>query len=193
MVDAIKLHEKFISSFQAAKEAALLAGIFFGKARQECDHGEWGEMVAAHSKVLSETTIRRYLEFAEEILAWVRNKNPKIKNEEELLREAKTFVLDSPKGYIALARQVKLIRKFGEYDAVKYRQRKLLGTSTQIEFTFSEVSKHIEALTHLGEENYNFMFPSDTNPDEFLGDLESKLQTALDRVRASRSQIPQKI
>ncbi|MDE2019382.1 MAG: hypothetical protein KGJ13_03475 [Patescibacteria group bacterium] len=192
MVDAIKLHNKFRQNFQASKEAALFAGIFFGKAQAECEHGAWGEMMEAYCGEISETTIRRYIEFADQVLGWVKSQNPKILSEEQLLREAKAFVLQSPKGYISLLRQVGEMRKFGEYDEVKYRQRKMLG-STQIEFNFTDSVKHIEALTHLGEENYNFVMPEDSDPDQFLGDLETKLETALDRVRASRAQLPQKI
>ncbi len=188
MSDAIKLHLKFQSHFQAAKESALMAGIFFSKAQQACAHGEWQSLIQEFSSEVSETTVRRYMDFSAEVVEWVKKSHPNLKSEEDILAEGKRLVLLSPKGYVALCRQLALMRKFGEYDEVRYRKEKLLSQG-QIEFDFSATVKHLETLAHFGDEKYLFIYPEGVEESAFLEEVETKLATALERVRAAKAKI----
>ena len=183
MIEGIKQHEEFVSHFQKAKEYALNAGLFFASAREEIADGEWGQFLIGYDHIVKVRTVQRYVEFAQEVLKWVKTEHPKLVGMEKLSAAAREMILQSPKGLVALCRELKLMRKFGEYDEVKYRTKKLLGTGSQIEFEFAELAASIDVLTHFGEENYQFKYPDGVDEVEYMSALESKLEAALTRVR----------
>ena len=184
MTEGIRLHENFRRAFDAAKEAAFRAGIYFMQAQASAERGEWLPFIEKYKPQISQTTVYRYIAFSEEILEWVKAENPKLVGQDKLIAVALKMVLRSPKGYIALCRQLELMRKFGEYDEVKYRMKKL-GTK-QMEFEFADLAMSIDHLTHLGDAHYNFKFPPGQDEAEFIEQVETKLETALKRVRAMK-------
>jgi hypothetical protein len=184
LIEAIAFHEKFRRTFELAKECALKAGIFFNHAQTACAHGEWLPLIEKFEGVISRTTIYRYMSFANEVFEWVKAEHPKLAGDDKMIAAAQKLVLRSPKGYIALCRQLELMRKFGEYDEVKYRMKKL-GTK-QMEFEFADLAMSIDHLTHLGDAHYNFKFPEGQDQAEFIEQVETKLETALKRVRAMK-------
>ncbi len=179
---AITQHEAFYSGFNKLKEHALNAGIFFLSAQQASEHGEFeSELIACEGKI-SRTTVYRYIAFANEVLEWTKAENPKLTSMDDLRKAAVKIVLQSPKGYIALCRQLSLMRKFGEYDEVKYKAKKLLGQG-QIEFNFADLATSVEQLTHFGDANYTFKYPEGVDETEFINTVELKLEAALSTIR----------
>jgi hypothetical protein len=175
--------EQCRKSFKATKIHAMNAGHAFAKAREGLD-GEFVAYLAKYEHQVSKTTVYRYMEFYEAALAWAADQNPQLKNKpEELLKAAYEVVLQSPKPFIALMRQLGDMRKFGEYDAVKYATKKLGGGSQQIEFAFDTAFSAVEMLAHIGDENYVIKYPEGKDEAEAITELETKLEAALTRVR----------
>jgi hypothetical protein len=180
----IKQHELFRRAFQTAKEHAFNAGIFFWSAQQSAQEGDWQLLLGAFEAQISERTVYRYIAFATEVMEWVKAEHPQIKDLEKLRAAGSAMVLKSPKGYIALCRQLELMRKFGEYDEVKYKTKKLLGAGQpQLEFSFAELTATIDVLTHFGDDNYSFKYAEGADEAATLDEVERKLETALARVR----------
>jgi hypothetical protein len=180
---AIEQHQLFAVNFQKAKECALNAGFFFLQAQTAADHGDFGALIERYKDKISSRTVYRYIEFAAEVIEWVKAEYPGITND-KVAAIAMKMVLKSPKGYIALCRQLELMRKFGEYDEVKYRSKKLLGDGKpQLEFSFDELSASVDVFSKIGQENFFLKFPEGKDETEALGELEAKLETALARVR----------
>ncbi len=189
MLEGIKQHQSFQRAFQAAKEHALNAGIFFISASQSHDHGDWQNFCGAYSTQISERSIRRYMEFATEVIEWVKAENPNLVGEAKLKDAALKMVLQSPKGFIALCRELKVMRKFGEYDEVRYRTKKLLGGSgEQIEFEYASAAKAIAQLSLIDLPNFHLKFPEGADEDAEIAKLETGLETALAKVREFRAQ-----
>ncbi len=121
---------------QATKEHRLNAGWFFYKARQEIKHGDWGEFVLRYKHKIPDRTIRRYCEFTADALRQAKEANPEVRDAEKLLAIAKKMPLESPIGYVALARSLGEFPLQGQYDADRYAINKHKGDEQQ-EFTFS--------------------------------------------------------
>ena len=119
---ALEQHQQFAANFQRAKECALNAGFFFLQAQNSAAHGDFGALIERYSEKISSRTVYRYIEFASEVIEWVKAEFPGIANN-KIPAAAMKMVLKSPKGYVALCRQLELMRKFGEYDEVKYRTK----------------------------------------------------------------------
>jgi hypothetical protein len=64
---------------------------------------------------------------------------------ERISAAARAMVMDSPKGLVALCRELKLMRRFGEYDAVKYRSKQIKGNQ-QMEFNYSDAADTLQLL-----------------------------------------------
>jgi hypothetical protein len=175
-------------SFEATKVHALNAGWNFIQARIVCerDGSNFTELLAHHEKQISQASAYRYMQFAESALEWAAAEQPSLKGKPaELLKAAYKVVLQSPKPFIALMRQLGEMRKFGEYDAVKYATRKL-GTGQQIEFSFDKVSSTLDLLTHLGDPNYVMTFGEGVDEVAAIEQLEVQFETALEKLRAHK-------
>jgi hypothetical protein len=179
--EGIKHHEEFVRLFKLAKERGLNSGSCFHMAKEGMEHGEWEAFVAQYSDRISPRTIRFYMEFATEALAWARAVNPKLVGDDQALAVAREMVMQSPKGLVNLCRDLKLMRKFGEYDEVKYRLKKLKSEG-QMEFEFDTILTSLEPLTHIGQKNYNFVFRDGVDKKVLIAEAKSKLQTALQRL-----------
>jgi len=179
MTEGIKQHEVFQVAFGRAKESALNAGFFFLAARQCFKDGAWGEFLLGYTHKLPRRTVERYVEFAEEVLKCVKEQNPGLVGLEKLSEAARQMVLQSPKGLVALCRELKLMRKFGEYDAVKYRSQKLLGDDKQQEFGFDYFST---ALDMLSNENIHIKYPEGKDELEAVKELRAKAQTVINHL-----------
>ena len=181
---ALREHQQFILAFKKCKEHALNAGFFFLAAQAAAEHGDFNAVLLKYSELVAERTVYRYIEFANEVMAWVKLENPEA-NADTALKLAKEMVMQSPKGYIALCRQLQLMRKFGEYDEVKYKTRKLLGDGKQIEFSFDELAAHIKVFTT----DFRITLPEGKDEATALTELETELEAALTNVRARKSTI----
>lgn len=184
MDEGIKQAQMGRASFLKYKECTLNAAFFFFSARQSLPDGAWGEFLIGYDHKIAARTVRFYVQVAEAAIEWVKKKSPGITGVEKIMKAAKEMALQSPKPFVALLREEGFMRKFGEYDSVKYATTKRLGNGgSQIEFEFTAVASSLDLLTHLGDENYQFIYPEDKNTTEALAELETKLETALTRVR----------
>ena len=175
----IQQHQQFVAAFRKAKEHALAAGFLFLAAQDAAGHGDFESVLLKYEEQCSRRTIYRYIEFAHEVIEWVKLEQPDCP-QQQLLAVAKAMVMKSPKGYIALCRQLQLMRKFGEYDEVKYKTRKLLGDGKQIEFSFEELSAHIKVFTT----DFRITLPDGKDEAAALEELETELENALTNVRS---------
>lgn len=186
MASGLAEHAEFVKAFHKAKAHAFRAGWFFLKAQAEITEGDWVDYLATYSNKVSTTTVYRYMDFAHEAMKWAESVHPNLDGD-ALVKAALDMAMQSPKGYIALCRQLELMRKFGEYDAVKYAQKRIGGGSNQVEFKFTAGLTTLDMLTKLGEPDFNLVFPEDRQPAECLAEMESKLETALEKVRALKN------
>jgi hypothetical protein len=169
-------------SFKQTKIHAMNAGMAFSKAREALD-GEFVAYLAKYEHVVSKTSVYRYMEFFETALAWAADQNPALKNkQDDWIKAAYDVVLQSPKPFIALMRQLGEMRKFGEYDSVKYATKKLGAGNTQIEFAFDDLLAPLDHLAHFGDDNYTFKYPEGRDETEVLDEAIAKTRTVLERL-----------
>lgn len=176
----VEQHEVFDRSVKTARRAAIESGFAFLRSRAAFEHGEWEDFVVNHPNI-NLRTVRFYCQLAEEARHWVLDAHPGLRTLEEIQAAAISLVMQSPKPLIALCRELGHMRKFGEYDAVKYAERK--SSPGQIEFHFEKVTPFLDILAHFGDENYEFIFPEGVAEDDFIAELETKLDSALVRLR----------
>jgi hypothetical protein len=145
MLEGIKEHKGFVGLFRQAKDRALNAGFFFLSAKTKFEHGEWENFMCGYAAEVSARQIQFYMAFAEEAIEWVKREQPKLLGMERISAAARAMVMDSPKGLVALCRELKLMRRFGEYDAVKYRSKQIKGNQ-QMEFNYSDAADTLQLL-----------------------------------------------
>lgn len=162
------------------------AAFAFQQAREVTPHGEWGVFCDVHKEEISPRTVRFWCALADEAIAWVRESNPQLKTVSDIQAAARDLVMQSPKPLIALCRELGHMRKFGEYDAVKYAQKKLGGGSAQIEFKFDELLAPLDHLAHFGEEKFTFTYPAGRDESEVLDEAIAKTRAVLERLEHVR-------
>lgn len=175
-------HVEFNRQFKLTRQAGVDAAFFFLQARACVEHGDWAQFCELQADKISPRQVRFYIQLAEEAIQWVQREKPGISKVGELHLAAREMVMQSPKGLVALCRELGHMRKFGEYDEVKYANRKL-GRQGQIEFDFAKVLAPLDVLAHFGDENYTFTYPEGKDQAEFITEVEAKLEAALQRVR----------
>ncbi len=178
---------KFKSAFQAAREHAFRSGFLFLRARECCPQGEWGALLDKNAQRVKPRTVRFWMELAEAGRSWTMEFHKEIpihKVEEFTVTQV---LIMSPKPLIALLRALKAMRPFGEYDEVKYAQRKMLGNGQQLELDFTKVIAGFDALDHIGEPNFTLNVPQGTTEQQALTELESRLSRALDKIRSLKT------
>jgi hypothetical protein len=192
MKQGLNLHGMFQGHWQKTKECMLRSGYFFLCAKQAVKDGDWEMYVETYlasnitrdgKPSLSSRTIRTHMAVTSAALEWAQKENPGVKKPEKLLEIAITAMMQSPREMVELFRSMRELRPFGEYDKVGYHSRKLLKNSGQIEFEFEKVLAPLEMLGRFGDENICFKFPEGKDEDQFISELETKLETALQRVR----------
>lgn len=188
MQEGITQARRCRDAFEETKIRALNAGVLFAKARQEVGEGEFSIFVARYEdrQETTRTTVYRYIQFSEGVLEWAKAEHPELVNKPEaLLKAAYKVVLQSPKSFVALMRQLGEMRKFGEYDAVKYATRKLgNGNTAQIEFKFDELLAPLDHLCHFGEDNYTFIYPAGVDESQFIDEAIAKGKAVVARLEA---------
>ena len=184
-LEAIKKHAAFERGLKQIRADAMDAAFMFVQSRELIPHGEWGAYLELHAERIAPRTVRFYINLAEQAIAWAKDDAPRLKTISEVHAHARNMVMQSPKPLVALCRELGFMRKFGEYDAVKYRERRA-GLAAQIEFNFDHVFSAVDMLSHLGDENFSIVYADDQDSEQALGQLETKLETALARVRDVR-------
>lgn len=181
--EGVKKSTKFERDCTELRRTMVDAAFCFLEARELVGHGNWLAYLDLHKKEIGPRTVQRWIKLAEDATAWVLAGQPALKKISEIHAAARDLIFQSPKSLVALGRELGQFRKFGEYDAVKYAAQKRLLSNGQIEFDFAAVLEPLDALCHFGDEKYQFVFPAGRDETEFIGELETKLETALTRVR----------
>lgn len=171
----------FDRNMKQLRRDGIDAAFAFQQAREVTPHGEWGLFCQVHQDEISPRTVRFWCALADEAIAWVKESAPHLKTIPEVQAAARDLVMQSPKPLIALCRELGHMRKFGEYDAVKYAQKKLGGGSDQIEFKFDELLAPLDHLAHFGEDNYTFNYAG-RDEREALDEAIAKTRAVLNRL-----------
>ena len=179
--EGVKNSLLFDRDMKHAREHGMDAAFFFLRARELSPHGAWGEFCDLHADEISPRMVRFWCQLADEAVAWVKAAQPALKSITEIQAAARELVMQSPKPLIALCRELGHMRKFGEYDAVKYATRKI-GSTTQIEFDFLDLLAPMDHLSHFGDPNYTFKYPEGRDESEFIDLAIAKTRTALTRL-----------
>jgi len=180
-LEGVKKHGAFDRSLKQARADGMDAAFLFLQARELVEHGQWGQFLELHADRISPRTVRFYCQLADEAVLWVQADQPKLKLLSDIQVAARHMVMQSPKPLIALCRELGHMRKFGEYNAIKYAIKK--SGQAQIEFNFDKLTSSLDVLTHFGDENYSFVYPEGKDESEYLGEVEAKLEAALVRIR----------
>ena len=186
-LEGVKKHGAFDRGLKQVRADGMDAAFLFLQARQCVDHGDWVQFLELHRERISPRTVQFYCQLAENAIEWVRESHPKLKTIHEVHAMARTVVMQSPKPLIALCRELGHLRKFGEYDAVKYATRKI-GTQ-QIEFDFLKLQSSLDVICRLDDPNCHFIMPEGMESDQMWDTLEKKFETGLAKIRAARKQI----
>lgn len=196
----LKSHNLTGDLLHQAKNAALLAGWFFIQSRNTCEHGEWLDLLKEFEAKISERTVRRYILFTEDALVSVIAEKRKLTDEQvkayqlthrELadttLRDAAgEVVIQSAANFTELARELRLFRKFGEYDSVQHAAataRAAKAAPRQIEFNWDLALGGLQSLKAIER------VPVDKLDTAKLTQLETELETALAKVREAKANL----
>lgn len=180
--DGVKKSAKFQKDCAELRRTMMDAAFDFLRARECVPHGQWLDFLELHRAEIKPRTVQFWMRLAEDAKEWVLAAQPGLKTVNELHAAAREMIFQSPKGLVTLGRELGQFRRFGEYDAVKYAQRKL-GGGAQIEFDFASAVPVLDALCRFGDEAYDFIYPAGVDEENFLDELETKLDSAIKRVR----------
>lgn len=179
MEKALAHSAEFVGLLAQAKAHAATAGWFFLQAKEVVGDGNWGDYVACFSDRIGRRTVTRYMEFTLEVIEWAQAERPALTSQMELLNHGIEMALESPRTFTQLLRELKLMRRFGEYDPERYQQKKLSEggdqRGKQLELDFGRFTTGLRQLARLPE------IPADTDLD--LDELEHDLEAALTHVR----------
>ena len=179
-------HKKFVSGFRNAKAAYLTAGAFLAKAHPLVLRGEWEPLLEQCG--LERTAAHRYETLYKEAMDWARAEHATLTDDAKLFKCALEMVIQSPKGLVALCRDLGEMKQFGTYDAAAYEAKKLTqAADTAIgridEGTYRRVLKSLDWVV------------ADTLNVEGLGQhsidqLADWLEKALHKLRSVKETIP---
>ncbi|MBC8095746.1 MAG: hypothetical protein H7Y43_08030 [Akkermansiaceae bacterium] len=189
MLEGIREHEAFDRTFRAARAHAMNAAFFFLSAREGLPNGAWGEFLIGYKTKISERKVQFYIQLATEAIAWVQAVQPELTDIKKIQAAAREVVMQSPKPLIALCRELGHMRKFGEYDSVKYAAGKRISNGAQIEFEFDyeKCCASFEMLSHIDEPNFHFKCPEGKTETEALAELETRLENILAKIKTQRA------
>lgn len=185
MAQGIAESDAGIAAWRKGRGHLMNAGMAFIKAREAVGEGNFGALLETYEQRISRTTVYRHVMLVEEALTWAAQDKPALQaSPTALFEHAKAMVMLSPKGMVALLRQLGEMRKFGEYDAVKYQQKKLLGNGEQMELDFGKLASAVEMLSFI--DTALLELPEGKTEDEALEEIEEGLQSAIHKVRTRR-------
>lgn len=193
--EALSVHGEARSFAQQAKVRAITAGWLFLQAKAACQHGEFVALCEQHEQTIPLRTVQAYMQFAEDALVSVIKLRDGLsdadvrrleltdaqRGDADLLKLAQEAVLHRAEGYVALAREFAILRKFGEYDAIRHQLGKVkraTGHAEQLEFSWAAADIGVRSLAAIS------LTPAEKLPprDKLL-ELESQLLAALQALR----------
>lgn len=193
--EGMEAHTEALTLALQAKHRAILAGWYFLRAKAACPHGEWLQLLEANEAKLKARTVQAYMQFTEDALVSVIKARDGLsdadvrrleltdaqRGDADLLKLAQEAVLHRAEGYVALAREFAILRKFGEYDAIRHQLGKVkraTGHAEQLEFSWAAADIGVRSLAAIS------LTPAEKLPprDKLL-ELESQLLAALQALR----------
>lgn len=183
---AINESAAFRIAWQRTRHHALSAGCFFIRARALCTDGQWLGLLQENAARIKPRTVQFWMQLSSEALQWAAEARPGLKGAKLEKFAIREVMLMSPKPLVALLRDLRELRPFGEYDAVKYAQRKLgAGAANgQFEFAFTDLIAPLDPFLHLDEPNARIIFPEGADQKQCVADIKAKLHAALAKVEA---------
>lgn len=176
---------RFLSTWKKAKGHVSDAGWYFIKAKEACPDGDWLLLLQTNAEKIAPRTVQFYMQLTDACIGWVKEGKPGIKAD-KLQDACREVMMLSPKPLVALLRQLREMRPFGEYDAIAYRANKQLANQVaQLELDFTKVIASFDALDHLGESNFSFLLPGGVNEEQALTELKTRLEHALVKINAN--------
>lgn len=151
LVQAIRAHDEFTVFFSKSKERALFAGWHFANWMMAHPGATQKELLETIADQINERTVRRYMEFTSLVLEWAKKAHPRA-SEEKLLEFGKMMVMESPKPFTALLREVgQLVNPQFEHDPVKHQEKRFAAENGQLEFAFgTKTVAVLKALPEIG-------------------------------------------
>ncbi|MDX1951489.1 MAG: hypothetical protein SFY81_04855 [Verrucomicrobiota bacterium] len=171
---AIEKHRNCRKAFLSAKEHAFDAGLYLLSAQQACANGDWNDFLAAHESEIPRRTAFHYMKFATACLGWAKEANPRLIDQDKLVKAARNLVLESALEFMELCRDLGVIRSRpanGARDGKSHEPR-------QLSFTFNwDVFDHtLNCVTQAGSN------PFVTLPPDQLSDARDRLTQALSMI-----------
>lgn len=155
----------------------LNAGVAFIRARDAAT--DFAALVESYKSQISRASVYRYMAYAEAILAQATEARPDLAGStDRILEYARDMVIQSPRPLVAVLRADGALRKFGEYDAVRYQRRKL-GMPRPIVIRWPAIMDHLDALLRISDQSVRLAVPDGTTERESLRVLRDRLQSAL--------------
>jgi len=156
----------------------LNAGVAFIRARDAAT--DFAALVESYKSQISRASVYRYMAYAEAILRQAAEARPDLQDAaDKLLDYAREMVIQSPRPLVAVLRADGALRKFGEYDAVRYQRRKL-GLPRPLIIRWPAVMDHLDALIRIADPSVRITVPDGTSEREGLRVLRDRLQAALE-------------
>ena len=166
--------QKGRDAFKRLRGHIIDAGFFFIRARDSAPHGDWLLFLEVNSAKMKARTVQRYMQLSEAALEWAKAQCPELRGP-KLDDAARSCMMMSPKPLVALLRDLRELRPFGEYDAVKYAQRKL--GQGQLELDFSKCDDWFTDLEHIGEPNFVLKVPEGKTEAQALAEIRDRCQS----------------
>ncbi len=142
----------------------------------------WELTLKKEAAEMRQRQVDSYMELSGDALGWVMKMHPQIEDRTKREAIAATVMILSPKPFVKVLRDARELQPFGEYDAIKYRDQKKLG-SGQLELDFE--AKKVEAtmawLAPLAEPNSKLILPEGQAAGETWQKLKSLAQRLVER------------
>jgi hypothetical protein len=202
----VQSSERFTKAFSSAIIHALEAGWHFLNAHAAHPHGTWQNYIEDQEQNHggpSYRTVARYMQFTGLTMARLAEIKPELKaanegwkkqlkdktwdvvpseaaKQERLFEAAREEILQSPVEFVALCREVGLMRAFPDYPGnQRGREQRMAGEGAQLHLNFGILNGY------LGEVGKMDSLPPDRRPETpQLLDLKAKLETALTAVNS---------
>jgi len=170
MEKALEHQEGFEVRQREAKAHAATCGWYLLQAKAKVGEGAWVDYIACFADRISRMSAWRYMQFAQEVMAWAGDDRPALSSPVALLNHGIEIAMESPRTFTQILRESRLMRRFGEYDPERYAAKKVSDGGGQMELDFGLFTKGLRRLTRLPE------LPGGTDLDRLERDLEAALK-----------------
>jgi hypothetical protein len=123
-----------------------------------------------------------YMELSGDALGWVLKMHAQIEDRTKQEAVAATMMILSPRPFVRVLRDAREMQPFGEYNAIKYRQQKRLGSGQlELDFDSGKVEATMAWLAPLADPKSKMILPEGQAPGETWQKLKSLAQRLVER------------